>query len=246
MNPNPELPVAAIFDMDGVLVNSNPFHVEKWAAFFNRRGIHFDPRKLPEQVLGIRNDAVFRLYFGDNLSPDDLHRLNEELEESFRNVFRPHAKPLPGLDALVAELKTAQILMAVASCAMSKNVEFIVDALEFRAHFQCLVSGDEVTHPKPHPEIYLKAAQKLGTPPASCVAFEDSFVGIEAAKRAGMKCVAIGSTFPLDELRDQTGADLVVKSFEELDLKSVRRLFSADGSRNSFSPPEHLGKSENI
>ncbi|HZP02960.1 MAG TPA: HAD family phosphatase [Terriglobia bacterium] len=230
MNLNHELPKAAVFDMDGVLVNSNPFHVEKWAEFLTRHGVTFDRDELPKQVLGIRNDEVLRLYFGHDLSAADLRRLDEELEASFRSAFRPHARPLPGLEALVAELNAAQIPMAVASCAMSRNVEFIVDALGLRPHFRYLVSGDEVTHPKPHPEIYFKVAQMFGVPPSWCVVFEDSFAGIEAAKRAGMKCVAIASTFPLDELRTETQADLVVKSFEELDLKSVRALFSAEGT----------------
>jgi len=117
--------------------------------------------------------------------------------------------------------------MAVASSAMTKNVEFVVDALGFRPYFRALVTGDEVLHAKPDPEIYLKAAAKLGREPMLSVAFEDSFVGIEAAKRAGMKCVGIASTFPAEELRRQTSADLVVASFEELDLERLGRLFQS-------------------
>jgi beta-phosphoglucomutase-like phosphatase (HAD superfamily) len=117
--------------------------------------------------------------------------------------------------------------MAVASSATTKNVEFIVDALGFGRYFRHLVTGDEVRHPKPHPEIYLKAVEKLEIEPSRCVAFEDSFVGVESAKRANMMCVAIASTFPLDELREQTHADLAVESFEKLDLDTLRRLFAA-------------------
>jgi beta-phosphoglucomutase-like phosphatase (HAD superfamily) len=126
--------------------------------------------------------------------------------------------------------------MAVASSATSKNVEFIVDVLGFQAFFRHLVTGDEVRHPKPDPEIYIRAADKLEIEPSRCVAFEDSFVGVESAKRAGMICVAIASTFPLDELREQTHADLAVQSFEELDLGTLRGLFGAgqaSGRRNS-------------
>ena len=115
--------------------------------------------------------------------------------------------------------------MAVASSAIPKNIEFVVDALGFRPYFHTMVSGDEVTHPKPDPEIYLKAAAKLGYEPGRCVAFEDSFVGVEAAKRAGMKCVGSASTFPIEDLRRETRADLVVASFESLDLERLRALF---------------------
>lgn len=227
MKPNRPLPSAVIFDMDGVLIDSNPFHLEKWMDLLKAHRIPFDPAELPELILGKRNDTAFRHFFGPDISKEESRRLSEELEATFRRNFRPHAKPLPGLAALIQECHEAQIPMAVASSAMVKNIEFVVDALEFRPYFRHLVSGDHVTHPKPDPEIYLKAAGMLGLPPAECVAFEDSYVGVEAAKRAGMKCVAIASTFPLEELRAQTHADLVVPGFEDLNLARLRGLFDA-------------------
>lgn len=230
VNPS-ELPAAVIFDMDGVLVDSNPFHLEKWMALLDEHGIAYDPGELPNQVLGPRNDVIFRLFFGAHLSDAECRRLDEELEETFRQMFKPHARPLPGLKKLVEECQAAGLPMAVASSAICKNVEFVVDALGFRPFFHYLVGGDEVRHPKPHPEIYLKAAAKLGRKAENCVAFEDSFVGIEAAKRAGMKCVAVTSTFPIDELKSQTQADLFVAGFEDLNLSRLRELFDqAEGS----------------
>ncbi len=209
--------------MDGVLVDSNPFHLEKWKEFLNKHEIRFNAEELAAQILGQRNDTAFRFFFGPGLRDGDVLRLSEELEENFRKVFKPHARPLPGLETLLEECQRAGIPMAVASSAMAKNVEFVVDALGFRPYFRFLVSGDEVAHPKPDPEIYLKTAARLGLEPAACVAFEDSFVGVESAKRAGMKCVAIASTFPPEELRRH--ADLAVQSFEEVTLDRVRQLF---------------------
>lgn len=232
MSSTDSRPAAVIFDMDGVLVDSNPFHLRKWVDLLNKHHIPFNPEDLPKQILGHRNDTAFRYFFGPNLTAEERHELGEELEATFREVFKPHAKPLPGLSELIAECYGAGVPMAVASSAMAKNVEFIVDALGFRPYFRCLVTGDEVTHPKPDPEIYLRTARKLSAEPATCVAFEDSFVGIEAAKRAGMKCVAIASTFPAQELRQQTGADLIVPEFQGLKLRTVRGLFSA----NSIAP----------
>ena len=178
MTGSNSLPAAAIFDMDGVLIDSNPFHLQKWVDLLNEHKIPFNPEDLPKQILGHRNDTAFRFFFGERLTKEERRQLSEELERKFRKVFRPHAKPLPGLAALIAECHEAGIPMAVASSAMSKNVEFIVDALGFRRYFAYLVTGDEVTHPKPDPEIYLKAAEHLGLKPARCVAFEDSFVGV--------------------------------------------------------------------
>jgi HAD superfamily hydrolase (TIGR01509 family) len=228
MNSHSSLPAAIVFDMDGVLVDSNPFHLQKWADFLNAHHIPFDRAALAKQTLGWRNDNTFRLFFGPKLTAEDRRRLSEELEATFRKIFKPHAKPLPGLRDLLAECHRAGVLMAVASSAMSKNVKFIVDALEFRPYFRCIVSGDEVSHSKPDPEIYTWTASKLGIEPARCVAIEDSFVGVESAKHASMKCVAIASTFPLEELRRQTQADLVVEGFEELNLGTLRKLFAAN------------------
>jgi HAD superfamily hydrolase (TIGR01509 family) len=224
------LPAALIFDMDGVLVDSNPYHLQKWENLLRHHQVPFDPKLLPRQILGAHNDDAFRQFFGKDLTKDELRDLSEEIESTFREVFAPHARPVPGLTALLEETRQAGITMAVASSAILKNVEFVVDVLGFRKYFQVMISGDEVEHPKPDPEIYEEAAGRLGIAPATCLAFEDSFVGVTAAKRAGMKCVAIGSSFPLEELRAQTQADLVVKGFEGLNLVKVRALF--DGARS--------------
>lgn len=217
------LPAAAIFDMDGVLVDSNPFHLRKWQDLLNERHIPYDPDTLPEQILGKRNDDAFHFFFGPELTRAQIRQLSEQLEERFRAAFGPHAKPLPGLERLINELDAAGIPMAVASSAMRPNIEFVVDALGFRRFFRVMASGDDVQLPKPDPEIYLKTARALGIDPAACVAFEDSFPGVAAVKAAGMKCVAIASTFPIEELRAHAG--LAVPSFNHLSLPKLQRLF---------------------
>jgi HAD superfamily hydrolase (TIGR01509 family) len=225
MKTNHSLPAAAIFDMDGVMVDSNPFHLKKWADMLRHHKIEFDEPNLPKLILGQRNDICFRLFFGQHLTKQECRNLEEELEETFRNAFKAHAKPLPGLERLILACRDAGIPMAVASSAMLENVDFVVDALGYRDYFNYVVSGDEVACPKPDPEIYLKAAHNLGFKPEDCVAFEDSFVGIESAKGAGLKCVAIGSSFSVDELRQQSAADLAVAGFEELEVETLRGLF---------------------
>jgi HAD superfamily hydrolase (TIGR01509 family) len=225
-------PAAAIFDMDGVMIDSNPFHLEKWVDLLTKNHISFNRKELPQLLFGKRNDTALRYFFG-KLTKTESRRLSEELEATFRQAFKSHAKPLPGLTSLIKEFRGAGIPMAVASSAMVKNIEFVVDALKFRPYFERLVSGDHVSRPKPDPEIYLKAARELGLAPEDCVAFEDSFVGIESAKNAGVKCVGIGSTFPLRDLRSQTRADLVVRGFKQLNLERLRKLFGENngGSR---------------
>jgi beta-phosphoglucomutase family hydrolase len=229
MNPNSLPPAAVIFDMDGVLVDANPFHVRKWEALLNEYGIAFDREALPKQVLGPANDPTLRHFFGDRTTADDRLRLSEELEARFRKAFAPHAKPLPGVERLITECHDHSVLVALASAAMSKNVFFILDALELRSRFQVILTADEISQNKPHPEIFTETARKLGVCPADCVVIEDSFVGIEAAKRAGMKCVAVASTFPAPELRARTQADLVTQTLEALNLPKLRELFDTEG-----------------
>jgi HAD superfamily hydrolase (TIGR01509 family) len=226
-----ELPAAVIFDMDGVLVNSNPYHLAKWVDFLDHRKISYKEEELPELILGKRNDTAFRHFLGSDLTPGESKRLSEEIEETFRRVFKPHAKPLPGLDALIKECHAAGVPMAVASSAVRTNIELVVDALGYRPYFRTMVSGDEVTHAKPDPEIYLKAAGHLGIDAADTVGFEDSYVGIGAVKNAGMKCVAIASTFPFERLVPL--ADLVIPTFEDITLERLRTLFVAEGESSS-------------
>jgi len=219
--------------MDGVLVNSNPYHLEKWVEFLDHRKISYKKEELPELILGKRNDTAFKYFLGPDVTPEESHRLSEEIEETFRKVFKPHARPLPGLDALIKECHAADIPMAVASSAVRSNIEFVVDALGYRRYFQTMVSGDEVTHAKPDPEIYLKAADHLGIDPADAVAFEDSYVGIGAVNNAGMKCIAIASTFPIERLAPI--ATMAVPSFEDINLEKLRALFVAEGKSSSLA-----------
>jgi beta-phosphoglucomutase family hydrolase len=222
---HPSLPAAIIFDMDGILVDSNPFHLRKWADLFRAHGVAFDPQELPKVVLGPPNEVTFRRYFGEPLTREQLAELGEELEENFRRAIGPHARAFPGVRRFLEECHAQSLPMAVASAAIAKNVHFLLAALGLRDYFRVVLAVDEISHPKPDPEIYLKAAAKLGLEPSVCVVVEDSFVGIAAAKRAGMKCIAVASTFSPEDLRDQTQADLIVPNFQALSLQTLRDLY---------------------
>jgi beta-phosphoglucomutase len=230
MTQNLLLPAAIIFDMDGVLVDSNPFHLRKWIDLFQARSIPFDEQELPKIILGPPNDVTFRRYLGEDLTREQMAELSEELEENFRREIGPHARAFPGVQGFIEGCRTQGITMAVASAAMGKNVTFLIAALGLRDYFREVLTGDDISHPKPDPEIYLKTADKLGVNPAACAVFEDSFVGIEAAKRAGMKCVAIASTFSVEDLRRATHADLIVPSFDAVSLQTLHHLFNGAGA----------------
>lgn len=219
------LPAAIIFDMDGVLVDSNAFHLHKWVDLFRAHGIPFSEEELPRMVLGPPNDVTFRRYLSADLTPRQIEELNEELEANFRREIAPHARTLPGAMRLLDECHAQGIIMAVASAAMTRNVDFLISALGLREYFREMLSADDISRPKPDPEIYLKAAGRLGVAPQACAVIEDSFVGIEAAKLAGMKCLAVATTFSADELRRHARADLIVPGMESVSLGTLQGLF---------------------
>jgi HAD superfamily hydrolase (TIGR01509 family) len=231
MTRNPELPAAIIFDMDGVLVDSSPFHHRKWMDLLRAHGIPFDEQELRKIVLGPANDVIFRRFLGEHLTREQLYDLSEELDANFRREIGPHPPALPGVRRFIEECHAQGIAMAVASAAIASNVTFLIAALGLRDYFREVLAVDATSRPKPDPEIYLMAAAKLGVEPRACAVFEDSFVGIEAAKRAGMKCVAISSTFSAEDIRRETHADLIVPNFEGVSIQTVRQLFDGVGNR---------------
>jgi HAD superfamily hydrolase (TIGR01509 family) len=214
--------------MDGVLVDSSPFHLRKWMNFLRAHRIPFNEQELRGIVLGPANDAIFRRFLGDHLTREKLSELSEELDATFRRAIGPTPPALPGVRRFIEECHAAKIPMAVASAAIASNLKFLVGALGLEKYFRQVLAVDSTSNPKPHPDIYLKSAEKLGADPRTCAVFEDSFVGIEAAKSAGMMCVAIASTFSAEALRE-TSADLIVPNFEMITLDTVRRLFSGGG-----------------
>jgi len=228
MTPNLSLPAAIIFDMDGVLVDSSPFHLRKWMNTLRAHGIAFQEEELRRIVLGPANDVIFRRFLGNDLTREQLVELSEDLDANFRREIGPHPPAIPGVRRFIEECQAQGIAMAVASAAIASNVKFLLAALELRDYFRVVLAVDSTARPKPHPDIYLMTADKLGIIPAACVVFEDSFVGIEAARSAGMKCIAIASTFSAEELRREAHADLIVPNFEGVSLATVRDLFPCE------------------
>lgn len=236
MNDDLMLPAAIIFDMDGVLLDSSPFHLRKWMNLLRARAIPFDEQELPKIVLGPANDAIFRRFLGADLTREQLSELSEELDANFRREIGPHPPPLPGVRRFIEECHAQGITMAVASAAIANNVTFLISGLGLQAYFRIVLAVDATARPKPHPDVYLMTAEKLGVRPAECVVFEDSFVGIEAAKRAGMKCIAIASTFSAAALRRETHPDLIVPNFETVFLQTLHHLFN--GTSAAQESPE--------
>jgi beta-phosphoglucomutase family hydrolase len=185
--------LALIFDMDGVIVHSNPWHRESWAAFNRRFGLE-TTEAMHQFMYGKRNDDILREFFGAELSDTEVAARGAAKEALYREMIGGRLDDLlvPGVKAFLEEHRDTP--MALASNAEPANIDFILDEAGIRRCFRAVVDGHRVSRPKPDPEIYLLAASLLGIAPANCIVFEDSHAGVEAGSRAGMRVVGIRTT----------------------------------------------------
>ena len=215
--------MAVIFDMDGVIVDNGEFHQKAWQEFSNRYNIPFSDEKFQNDYFGRTNEQVLPEMFNRDLSENEIKKLGEEKEEIYREIYRPHLNPLPGLMEFLKELKKNEIPMGVATSAPQENVDFILEGLGIREFISEIVTDSMVKRGKPDPEIYLKAAEMLNRKPENCVVFEDSKSGTKAAWDAGTKVVAVTTTLPAEKHRH---AHRIVSDFKNVTLSFVAGLFS--------------------
>lgn len=209
--------------MDGVLVNNLEIHRQAFAEFFRRYGVERTFDEL-SRVFGKGNDDIMgELMPADVVERVGIRQLGYEKEAIYREIYAPIITPQPGLLAFLAKCESEGLRSAVGSSGYKANVDFVLDKCNIRRYFEATVAGDEVTRCKPDPEIYLTAAAKLGLAPCECVVFEDAEAGIEAAKRAGMKVVALATTFDREFLAT-TDADMIIGDFRDISVEQLRTL----------------------
>ena len=189
---------------------------------FSKRSPWDCPPGVTEQDLtGRTNREIFAILLGREVSKSEGLRLEAEKERIYRDLFRPHRKLLPGLRRLLGELKTHAVPMALATSAPTSNVDFILDGLKARSFFDTVVDASQITHGKPHPEIFLTAAVRLGAAPRNCVVFEDSILGVKAARRAGMPVIGIATSHCDEEL---TGTVFTRPDFQEISYQTLHSM----------------------
>lgn len=209
-----------IWDMDGVLADTAPFHYQAWKKIFGERGVDFSWEDFTHSF-GMRNDRIIPQVLGRKCTEEEIILIDEEKEFFFREFAKGKVKSSDGLVDLLNLLKQDDFKMAVASSGTSENIELVIKKCKLTPFFSTFVNGKNVKHSKPHPEIFLLASKKLGVPPEKCIVVEDAHAGIEGAKSAGMKCIVITSTHKRESLKD---ADIIVDSFRELSPKDFNKL----------------------
>lgn len=211
---------AVIFDMDGVLIDSEPLHFDAIEAVLKKHGIEIKEDYLNKYV-GDTNErawAEMTKEFGLKESIDFY--IAQQLESTIECLWRDDYKPIDGVIELLQELREAGYPIGVASSSPPVIIENILDRIGITGYIDKWVSGNEVQESKPAPYIYLRAAEMMGFEPGECVAIEDSYYGVTAAKSAGLKC--IGHKAPEAIEQDLSGADVIVSKMTQVTVELIK------------------------
>jgi len=217
-------PWGAVFDWDGVVIDSSKHHEASWELLAAEIG-----KTLPVdhfiRGFGMKNEMIIPNLLGWTSEVEEINRLSLRKEAIYREIIQSKGvSALPGVDNWLQALKVAGIPCVIGSSTHRRNIEISLEKLGFRNYFHELVTAEDVSHGKPDPEVFLKSAQKIRIAPERCVVFEDAHVGIQAAQAAGMKVVAVATTNRAEEL---TAADRVVHRLDELEVEEVSSWFAS-------------------
>ena len=214
-----------IFDMDGVVIDSNPYHKIAWEKFLNGQGISFDDQLFDNVLSGRTGPTSLRLIFGEDLSQEKLDLYLEEVDSNYQNILRQteDVRPIAGVHAFLDQLTHNGYRLALATSAPVLNIELGLEKLKLENTFEHIVGKVDVSHGKPHPEVYLTSLSLLGIAAENCIVFEDSKAGIQSARSAGIQVVGIASGHSREELLDE-GVSMVVDDFTGLSPDKVLAL----------------------
>lgn len=220
--------LGVLFDWDGVIIDSSRCHEKSWDLLAAEEGLDLPPGHF-RKGFGMRNEHIIPQILRWSNNRNEISRLSNRKEVLYRDiVVKEGLQPLPGVVEFLSVLQDLNIPCAIGSSTPRLNIQVALESLDIYKFFNGIVSGDDVSQGKPHPEVFLLAAQLIHCRPVDCVVFEDAPVGIAAAHNGGMKAVGIATTHPAQMLRD---ADIVVQSFNELNYTKLKELFHSDEGR---------------
>jgi HAD superfamily hydrolase (TIGR01509 family) len=217
--------VGAVFDLDGVLIDSHDQHQRAWFLLAEELKLPMTPESF-KKSFGMRNEMAIAEVFGWTAPEDtaEIREISDRKEIWYRKLVREERlAPLPGVIGLLKKLRGAGIPCSLGSSTPRENIDVCLAIAGIDSFFGAALTGaEDVRRGKPHPEVFLQAAEKIGRDPARCFVIEDAHVGIEAGRAAGMKTVAVTTTHPAETF---SNADMVVDSLAELEVETLLGLF---------------------
>lgn len=216
-----ELPRAVLWDLDGTLVDSGDYHWRAWLDTMREEGVELSYERFLESF-GQRNDRILSNWLGADADPSRIARIGDAKEAAYRELARREGLvALPGAREWVTRLHEHGWRQAIASSAPRANVEVMIEVVGIRPLIDAVVSAEDVTRGKPDPDVFLAAASRVRAAVRRCIVVEDAAAGVEAARRAGIRCIGVNAGAPLE-------ADLAVRSLTDLASDAFDRLL-ADG-----------------
>jgi len=214
---------AVLFDMDGVICHTNPFHAKAFDQVFKKRGLRPSLEAYADHMYGKSNSYIFSHFLGRKIEGDELFELEDEKEGLFREIYADHIEPIGGYLDFLDDLKANGFETAVATSAPRANMDLIIDKLEIRKQMGSALGSEDVNQHKPNPEIYLTSASNLKVEKDQCVVFEDSYSGISAAINAGMKVVGVLSSHEIGELPT---CDMYISDYTAIKAADIIKLIA--------------------
>ena len=207
---------ALLFDMDGTMVDNMRFHNLAWRTWLAEQGVEISDEDFYARGAGHTNTEILRTFYAADLTPAEIDRMKDEKEELYREMIKPHLKPVPGLPELLASARRLGLKTAVATSAPHVNLNFHLDGMHLRPFFDALVGEEDVRHGKPAPDLFLEAARRLGVDAGACLVFEDSPPGLEAVRRANMRAIALTVSYPASVLESQPAVLQLIPDYRAL------------------------------
>lgn len=214
--------IAVIFDMDGVICHTNPYHSRAFREFFSKRNLSPTEEDFARHMYGKSNSYILSHFLQRVVEGEELLQLEEEKEGLFRELYEPFVEPITGIVAFMQDLKANGAVLGVATSAPRANLDLIVSKVPIREMLGSVLASEDVKKHKPDPEVYLTSARNLGVSPDRCVVFEDSFSGVSAALNAGMRVVGVLSSHTREELPP---CNLYVNDYSDLSYEKIAALF---------------------
>lgn len=220
---------AVIFDMDGVICHTNPYHALAFEAVFDKYQIPYSEAEFEAHMYGKHNSHIFTHFFKKPIAGSELLRLEDEKEGLFREIYKHQVETIPAYIPFLNSLKEQNFKTAVATSAPRANMDLILDALAIVDKMDSLLASEDVKLHKPHPEVYLKSAANLGVEAHNCVVFEDSFSGITAAQNAGMNVVAVLSSHSKAQLPP---CEAYIHSYTDISVATIQHILLNKSSKS--------------